>query len=123
MYRTSRAVAHTLECPREPPRHAVGHSGLVTQEAWPVHDRVTLDHQRSIGVIRSNWHGHEAQHCGTKPFCAARDANMKPNSANIRDSFMQRFVVREEFASYGFLAIACAGICLLSAGLAALALG
>ena len=36
------------------------------------------------------------------------------------DRFVQRFAVREEPASYGYLAVACGGVCLLGVGLVAL---
>jgi hypothetical protein len=59
---------------------------------------------------------------GTKSFWAARDITKKPNSATLLGWVRREFAVREEFASYGFLAVACAGVCLLSAGLIALVL-
>jgi hypothetical protein len=60
---------------------------------------------------------------GTKSFWAVRDITKKPNSATLVWWFAaEGFAVREEFASYGFLAVACAGVCLLSAGLIALVL-
>jgi hypothetical protein len=67
--------------------------------------------------------GYETQGFWTKPFCAARAITKKPNPAMfISVALLQRFAVREEFGSYGFLAVTCAGVCLLSAGLLALVL-
>ena len=68
--------------------------------------------------------GRNESEIGTKPFRVAGDLVMKPKSISCRQSRidLKRFGVREEFTSYAFLAVACAGVCLLSAGLVALVL-
>jgi hypothetical protein len=67
--------------------------------------------------------GHETQRLGHEIILGRSRHNEETELGYIDLVVCRRgFVVREEFASYGFLAVACAGVCLLSAGLIALVL-